>query len=78
MENGIYRKQINNSEKFDKYWYKIFGNNDYVNEEKNNVEKYFAKNIVETDNFIYPINHKEAISALHSFLQKRCLGFEDR
>jgi len=54
---------------------KFFGSNEYVLEAKKYVQKHFSENIGETDNFIYPINHKEAISALHNFLNERLNDF---
>ena len=54
---------------------KIFGSNEYVAEAKKYVEKYFKHNIGITDNFIFPINHNEAISALHDFLKYRLNNF---
>lgn len=54
---------------------KIFGNNDYVLEAKKYVEKHFADNLGITDNFVYPINHKEALSSLHDFLKNRLDDF---
>lgn len=50
---------------------KIFGDNEYVSEAKKYVEKHFKNNLGETDSFIYPINHKEALSSLHNFLKER-------
>lgn len=54
---------------------KFFGQNEYVFEAKKYIEKHFQDNIGETENFIYPINHKEAISSLHDFLRKRLQNF---
>ena len=50
---------------------KFFGDNEYVTEAKKYVEKHFNKNLGETENFIYPINHKEALQSLHHFLKYR-------
>lgn len=54
---------------------KKFGNNDYVLEAKKYIEKNFPENIGVTDNFLYPINHKEALQALHDFLKHRLNEF---
>jgi len=54
---------------------KIFGNNEYVIEAKKYIEKHFTSNLGITDNFIYPINHKEALNALHVFLKERLNEF---
>lgn len=54
---------------------KIFGNNDYVTEAKKYVEKNFKNNLGISDNFIYPINHKEAILQLHNFFAERLNEF---
>jgi len=54
---------------------KFFGNNEYVLEAKKYIEKHFTNNLGITDNFIYPINHKEALNALHVFLKERLNEF---
>jgi deoxyribodipyrimidine photolyase-related protein len=54
---------------------KFFGNNEYVSEAKKYIEKNFPNNIGSTDNFIYPINHKEALNSLHNFLKERLNEF---
>jgi deoxyribodipyrimidine photolyase-related protein len=54
---------------------KFFGNNEYVLEAKKYIEKHFTNNLGITDNFIYPINHKEALNALHIFLKERLNEF---
>lgn len=54
---------------------KTFGDNEYVLEAKRYIEKYFKDNLGETDNFIYPINHKEALSSLNDFLKRRLNEF---
>jgi len=54
---------------------KTFGNNDYVLEAKRYVDKHFENNIGTHDNFIFPINHKEAISQLHNFFKERFNSF---
>ena len=54
---------------------KFFGKNDYVLEAKKYVEKNYPNNIGETENFIYPTNHKEALLSLHDFLEKRLNEF---
>jgi len=54
---------------------KFFGDNDYVLEAKKYVEKHFIDNVGITDNFIYPINHSEALRALHNFLKERLNEF---
>ncbi len=54
---------------------KFFGSNEYVLEAKKYIQKHFSENIGETDNFIYPINHKEATIALHNFLKERLNEF---
>jgi deoxyribodipyrimidine photolyase-related protein len=54
---------------------KFFGNNEYVLEAKKYIEKHFTSNLGITDNFIYPINHNEALNALHVFLKERLNEF---
>jgi len=54
---------------------KFFGESEYVTTAKEYIEKNFSKNIGNTDNFIYPINHMEAIKALHEFLKERLNNF---
>lgn len=54
---------------------KKFGSNEYVTEAIKYVEKHFSKNIGITNNFIYPINHKEALVSLHDFLKHRLNEF---
>ena len=54
---------------------KLFGNNEYVSEAKKYVEKNFGENLGTFENFIFPINHKEAISQLHNFFSERLNNF---
>lgn len=54
---------------------KFFGNNEYVKDAKNYVEKNFPENLGTSDNFIFPINHKEAQQALMNFLEERLNNF---
>lgn len=54
---------------------KFFGHNNYVLEAKKYIEKYFPKNLGESDHFIYSISHSEAKKALHSFLIERLNDF---
>ncbi len=54
---------------------KIFGNNSYVKEAKEYVDSNFSQNIGTHENFIYPINHAEALKALHEFLKEKLNDF---
>jgi deoxyribodipyrimidine photolyase-related protein len=54
---------------------KFFGDSEYVIEAKKYIEKHFTNNLGITDNFIYPINHNEALKALHNFLKERLNEF---
>jgi deoxyribodipyrimidine photolyase-related protein len=54
---------------------KQFGNNEYVLEAKKYIQNNFPNNLGITNNFIFPINHKEALFALNDFLKYRLDGF---
>jgi deoxyribodipyrimidine photolyase-related protein len=49
--------------------------NKYITEAKNYIEKHFKDNYGETDNFIYPSDHKSALSWLYDFLENRLSNF---
>jgi deoxyribodipyrimidine photolyase-related protein len=50
-------------------------NNDYINESKIYVEKYFKNNYGSLDNFIYPINHTDSKKWLLHFLKNKFQNF---
>jgi deoxyribodipyrimidine photolyase-related protein len=50
-------------------------NNDYINESKIYVEKYFKNNYGSLDNFIYPINHTDSKKWLLYFLKNKFQNF---
>jgi deoxyribodipyrimidine photolyase-related protein len=52
-----------------------FVKNEFVAEAKQYVEKYFSKNYGEVNNFIYPINFKDAEDWLDNFLKNRFTKF---
>ena len=52
-------------------------NQNYIQEAKDYVESNFPNNPGVTENFFYPINHKQAKDTLHNFLEKRLSQFGD-
>jgi deoxyribodipyrimidine photolyase-related protein len=49
--------------------------NEYVIEAKEYINKNFSENVGETSNFIFPINHNQALRHLHNFLEQRLNNF---
>jgi len=54
---------------------KMTKENEYIIEAKDYINKNFSENVGETSNFIFPINHNQALRHLHNFLEQRLNNF---
>jgi deoxyribodipyrimidine photolyase-related protein len=55
--------------------FQVYGSNEYVEEAKKYISKYFGENPGNFDDFPWPTNHKEALDWLDDFLESRLDNF---